>query len=136
MKRTLTPVFIIVLSSLLFFSLFTVAGAQRIRSLRGFWEATDSDGSHMHLIVGGSGSHIYMVWLDDYWSICGGDGGLGFGHGTVDTADFNRAHVAVTFYCAGRVWGTVSSDFTYDPGTDTMVDTADAGVSWTRVGRR
>lgn len=100
---------------------------------RGMWTATDIDGSNLKLLIVGGGRGTYrLIWLDDYWSICDGDPGLGRGTGTVDASDANVLHVTLSFYCTGTLWDTLTMDFTYDPGTDTMMNDGPSGVLWSR----
>jgi hypothetical protein len=114
---------ILVIISLLVVTLIASASATAApptNPFRGFWEGTDIDGSNLHLLLVGGRSSLRVIWLDDYWTICDGDPGLGRGHGTVDSADPNLFHAEITFTCTGALWDTLMMDFVYNPADDTI----------------
>lgn len=96
-----------------------VASAASRDPFRGVWYAVDVDGSNMKMVFSGGGDSRRMLWRDDYWSICGGGPGIGRGTGEVSG---NILHATVDVYCSGALAGTFVMDFTYDAGTDTLLN--------------
>jgi hypothetical protein len=88
----------------------------------GHWRAVDTvDQSNMHMIISGSSNNRYqLIWLDDYWSVCGGRPGIGHGMGTPDPGGFLRVDWVVKCRGAGDWQGQI--DYWMDIVTRTLWD--------------
>ena len=129
-KLAATMIVVIVL----LFGVVSAASAGTRNPFIGPWEAVDIDNSNLRLTFAGGGQGIFrLIWLDDYWSVCDGDPGLGRGTGTIDDTNPNLMHTSIDFFCGNAFWGTLAMDFEYDPGTDTIMNTPTASVIWNRV---
>ena len=97
----------------------------------GLWRAVDShDGSNMQMTISGVGNNQYqLTWTDDYWSICGGRGGIGLGAGSLDLGGSLRVDWVIK--CRGAVTWEGQFDYVMDFETGTLWDGAN---TWYLVG--
>ncbi len=135
-NRTFQPILAVVFSLLMAVVLVTAAAAAPDPFL-GTWHSTDTDGSHQTLRIGGGPGSMYRVrYFDDGASVCGWSlltGGpaasaQGFltGSGDVLSGEMPVTCLATPHY----LFGPAAFAFTYDPGTNTLLDSH--GVTWTR----
>jgi hypothetical protein len=114
------------------------AKAAPISYFTGVWEATDIDGSHMRMVITGSGyaGHKFR-WTDSSWSICGDTrSGLGKGIGELDgDPPSPLLHGSWDIYCSGSFVLSVSFDLVYNAVDDSMDTVGSPGgeTHWTRV---
>ena len=119
---------IIVLSLL---SISAASAAPR-SPFKGLWRAIDQDGSNIQLSIAGGGRGIFrLTWTDDYWSICGGNPGIGRGVGSLYSVFPNILHTDCVIRCTSLQEDHVYYfDAVYYAGTDTMTF---QDVTWSRV---
>ena len=103
--------------------------------LKGAWEAIDpSDNSHMQLMIGGGpGGTYHVTWVEDYWTGCGGEPGIGIGTGSMDGAnDETLLHIdlLLRFPTTNQTF-EFDLAFTYSEADDTL---SGSGAIWHRVG--
>jgi len=99
----------------------------------GLWRAVDTfDESNMQMTISGIGDNQYQLTLtDDYWSICGGRGGIGLGTGSPDPGGFLRVDWVIK--CRGAVVWENELDYWLDMETGTLWD---GDNTWYRVSGR
>lgn len=109
------------------------AAAPAASAFSGTWISTDFDGSAQLLIVSG-GAHPSVVYQDFYASGCDTFGGpathwVAAGSATIEgdilLADFRKSG------CGTFLQGGYQDWLVYDPGTDTLTDSA--GIEWSRA---
>ena len=100
-------------------------------SYTGLWHAVDVyDNSNMQMTISGVGNHQYqLTWTDDYWSICGGRGGIGLGTGYLDPGGFLRVNWVIK--CHGVVVWENELDYWLDMETGTLWD---GDNTWYQIG--
>lgn len=99
----------------------------------GRWASTDLDGSNQSLdIRGASNGHRAMSMYDDAAGICGGAPALVSGAGTISGTTITMRAAIACLPGGNPLPGRVSVEFSYDAGTDTLVD--QFGVTWHRAG--
>jgi hypothetical protein len=110
-----------------------VSAAAPATNFTGIWTSTDTDGSSQMLIIS-SGSSPSVVYQDFYASGCDNAGvptthwtasGKGFIEGDILVAQFHKSG------CGRFLQGGYLDTYTYDGGTDTLVDSF--GITWYRA---
>lgn len=102
----------------------------------GNWEATDTDGSAMHLKVSQKGANTYtIVYIDEGASICGSDSSgkpLSIDAKGTGTPKGNILEIQSVAGICGETGEEFNFSFqiTFDPATDTLSDIG--GISWYR----
>ena len=101
----------------------------------GTWESTDiPDGSHQTLVVS-SGARPSVVYQDFYASGCDNNSNLPADHWTAAGKGFLDGDTLwVSFHksgCGTFIAGGYEDFYTYDSGSDTIVDSF--GIVWTRT---
>ena len=91
-------------------------------SYTGLWRAVDVyDDSNMQMTISGFGNHLYqLTWTDDYWSICGGRGGIGLGTGSLNPGGFLQVDWVIK--CRGVVVWENQLGYWMDLETGTLWD--------------
>jgi hypothetical protein len=119
MRRALVAVAFVALALVLAFP----ATAAPRSPFVGLWRAVDGvDGSNLLVAIGGGRGRYVLTLLDDYWSLCDGEPGIGRGTGTVDAIDPTILHTDLVCRCLKQHKNyAYQLDFDYDPATDTAV---------------
>jgi hypothetical protein len=100
---------------------------------KGLWTSTDTDGSTQMLSVSG-GATPSVVFQDFYASVCDRFGGPSTHWVSAGTGEVDGDDLVVGFHksgCGSFSIGAYVDLWTYQPGSDTLIDTA--GIVWSRM---
>lgn len=112
--------------------MFSAPAAAAPSDYQGHWTSIDTDGSHQTLWIRGNGSTVAVTYHDDVaTSACDGGPAMVSGTGRLD-GDVLVMRGALTCSPGGNwVHGLIFLEFTYDAGSDTLVDFD--GIVWERA---